>query len=90
MRDLLSIRSRPLIILTGVLVVLLLCAFVSQYGTNPWVETKLCVGCSDCVAHCPTGAISVVDGKAIIDNDKCINCKFCVQTCSYRAVRTPK
>jgi len=54
---------------------------------KPQVWRQKCVGCGDCVAHCPVGAISLQDGKAVIDEEKCINCKFCVTTCQYRAVR---
>ncbi len=46
---------------------------IGHYKVNP----KMCIGCQLCVSECPTGAISMVHGRAIIDADKCINCGIC-------------
>ncbi len=75
-----------------VLVILMLCAlslalFAAVQNTKPQVWRSSCVGCADCVVHCPVNAITVTDGKAVIDQQKCIDCKFCVTTCQYGAVR---
>ncbi len=37
-----------------------------------------CVGCEACVDACPVQAISIVGGKAVIDQAKCIKCGICV------------
>jgi ferredoxin len=58
--------------------------------TKPYVSRYFCVGCGDCVKHCPTGAISLVGGKALIDQAICIDCGLCIKTCNYQAVRRPK
>ena len=47
--------------------------------------------CQGCLAHpcreiCPKGAISFVDKKAHIDQDKCIHCGRCSQVCPYQAI----
>lgn len=42
------------------------------------VREKDCIGCQLCVSACPTKAISMVNGKAVIDPDKCINCGICI------------
>ena len=47
--------------------------------------------CQGCLAHpcrevCPVGAISVVQGKSVIDQDKCIKCGKCVDECPYNAI----
>ncbi len=42
------------------------------------VDAAKCIGCGLCVVNCPTNAITMVDGKAIIDKEKCINCGICV------------
>ena len=47
--------------------------------------------CRGCIAHrcehaCPTGAISVHDGKAHIDQEKCVECGRCATACPYSAI----
>lgn len=47
--------------------------------------------CRNCVAHfcikaCPKGAISVVNGKSFIDQEKCIHCGKCKAACPYDAI----
>lgn len=53
----------------------------------PWVSKEKCVGCGICVEHCPSGAMSMKDGKAEIDMDKCIRCGKCHDFCPQNAVR---
>ena len=56
---------------------------------RPHILVHACVGCGDCVRHCPRaakGAIVLVDGKAVIDPSRCIACARCVDICSYGAV----
>jgi uncharacterized Fe-S center protein len=43
----------------------------------PKVKAKNCVGCGECVAHCPAKAIALVENKAQINDDKCIGCGEC-------------
>lgn len=39
-----------------------------------------------CVANCPTGAMSIADdGTVQHDDDVCIGCKTCVESCPYGA-----
>lgn len=40
------------------------------------VDNK-CIGCRLCTSVCPQGAISMVDGVAVIDADKCDACGIC-------------
>ena len=47
--------------------------------------------CQGCIAHpcmevCPKGAISQVDGKSVIDQEKCIKCGRCKAACPYDAI----
>ncbi len=51
---------------------------------NPKVG-KACVGCKTCLKWCPTGAISMEDGKAFID-EKCFGCGECISMCPIRAI----
>lgn len=45
-----------------------------------------CVGCSDCSRVCPTGAIAITKGKAIIDSETCVGCFLCSAACTYGAI----
>lgn len=40
-----------------------------------------CVGLGDCVDRCPFGAISMVDGVALVNEHVCTGCGMCVATC---------
>ena len=48
--------------------------------------------CQGCLAHpcqevCPKDADpSIVQGKSVIDQDKCIKCGRCVEACPYNAI----
>ena len=42
-----------------------------------------CIGFGDCAAVCEYGAISVVNGAAIVDRDKCRACGACVAACPH-------
>ena len=40
-----------------------------------------CLGFGDCVRVCKFGAISIVDGVACVDRDRCVACGKCVAAC---------
>lgn len=46
-----------------------------------------CIGCKICEKNCPTGAITVTDNCAAIDNTKCINCGVCAEKCPKKIIR---
>lgn len=50
--------------------------------------TNLCQGCvaRPCVNSCKFGAISIVDGKSVIDGSKCKGCMKCTTVCPYYAI----
>lgn len=55
---------------------------------NQYEITNTCMGC---VAHpchevCPRDAISMVNGKSVIDQEKCIKCGKCREVCPYDAI----
>ena len=51
--------------------------------------TDLCQGCvaRPCESTCKFGAITVKNGKSVIDPAKCKNCGMCVQVCPYQAIQ---
>ena len=40
-----------------------------------------CTGFGTCVSVCQFGAISIVDGIAVVDKEKCTSCGKCIQAC---------
>lgn len=50
--------------------------------------TAACRGClvHRCVNACPRGAITIVNHKATIDKEKCIECGKCTEACPYSAL----
>ncbi len=49
------------------------------------LKTKLCKGCTHCIKRCPTEAIRVRNGKAVIKSERCIDCGECIRVCPYQA-----
>jgi Ni,Fe-hydrogenase III small subunit/formate hydrogenlyase subunit 6/NADH:ubiquinone oxidoreductase subunit I len=60
-----------------------------RHGGALRVEAERCVaGCADCVAVCPTEAITRVSGHAVaLDLGKCVFCSACVETCPTGAIQ---
>ena len=50
------------------------------------VDTQRCSGCGACVNVCPTGAIQLVNGVAVIDQATCRQCQLCVNVCPEGAI----
>lgn len=55
---------------------------------NMYKVTDRCMGClaHPCREVCPRGAISFVEGKSFIDQEKCIKCGKCKSVCPYDAI----
>ena len=41
-----------------------------------------CIGIGDCIDRCEFDAMSLEDGKIIIDRDKCTGCMACISACA--------
>ena len=55
---------------------------------NMYKVTDNCRGCvaHPCTAVCPKGAVSIVNGRSVIDQEKCIKCGRCKNVCPYDAI----
>lgn len=51
------------------------------------LRQDLCTGCTNCIKRCPTEAIRVRDGRAVITTDRCIDCGECIRVCPQKAKR---
>lgn len=55
------------------------------YKHSVSLDIEKCRGCTACLKRCPTEAIRVRDGHAIINSAKCIDCGECIKVCAYHA-----
>ena len=57
-------------------------------NSNKIYVTDLCQGCvaRPCMSSCKFGAISIVNGRSVIDDSKCKKCQMCVKACPYNAI----
>ncbi len=58
---------------------------MSGYKHSVTLDISKCKGCTNCIKRCPTEAIRVRDGHAIIKEEKCIDCGECIRVCPYQA-----
>ncbi len=60
---------------------------LQQHSTvGPRVSTKLCTACAVCFKACAHDAISMVEGKAWIDPDRCSGCGRCITVCPEKVI----
>ena len=50
-------------------------------NVSPKIKRKHCIGCGECVAHCPSGALYLKEKKAYINPETCIGCAECIVRC---------
>jgi len=58
----------------------------AQTTLRPAVDRDLCVLCGECVAVCPTKAMTLGERGIEIDHDRCIRCYCCHEICPSDAV----
>lgn len=51
------------------------------------LDAHKCIGCTSCLRQCPTEAIRIRDGRAVIRSNLCIDCGRCVRVCQHKAKR---
>ena len=58
---------------------------MKQYIHSVSLVPDRCKGCTTCLKRCPTEAIRIRDGHAVIKSERCIDCGECIRTCPYQA-----
>lgn len=53
---------------------------------SPVFYADKCAGCGECEKVCPSEAIRIEDGKAILDVSRCIGCASCIAACPNYAL----
>ena len=59
----------------------------TKFFTSVQLEETLCKGCINCIKRCPTQAIRVRNGKAVVTKEFCIDCGECIRICPHHAKR---
>ncbi len=50
------------------------------------IDQETCIGCSHCMKACPTEALRVRNGKAMLYPDRCIDCGNCFKVCPTKSI----
>ena len=53
------------------------------------IKTDICNGCGQCIVVCPVQAIKIVEKKAVIDEELCVECSVCYRNanCPVNAIK---
>ena len=58
------------------------CLAATKVAGHGYIACKFgCLGLGSCARVCPNEAISVIDGVAVVDEDKCTGCMSCAAAC---------
>ncbi|MBQ8195744.1 MAG: 4Fe-4S dicluster domain-containing protein [Oscillospiraceae bacterium] len=58
---------------------------MEEFYHSVHLDSELCKGCINCIKRCPTQAIRVHNGKAVIKKEFCIDCGECIRICPHHA-----
>lgn len=62
------------------------CRAVYDAGLHLWNCDSGCMGMGSCAGVCPQNAISIVNGLARVDREKCVACGLCVKACPQKLI----
>jgi len=57
----------------------------TDYKHSVSLDVDKCTGCTTCLKRCPTEAIRIRDGHAVINSKRCIDCGECIRVCPHKA-----
>ena len=57
----------------------------AAYKHSVSLDAEKCKGCTACLKRCPTEAIRIHDGHAVINPVRCIDCGACIKVCTSKA-----
>lgn len=46
-----------------------------------------CCGCGECIKLCGAKALSIIDGKATVNKERCVLCSYCARACKDFAIK---
>jgi ferredoxin len=61
---------------------------INSYNKGLHWNSEKCTHCGNCLTHCPTGALTIVDPKTReigFIEDRCIECLACLSNCPFGA-----
>ena len=58
---------------------------MNTYEHSVSLDVSKCTGCTTCLKRCPTEAIRISNGHAVINPERCIDCGICIRNCPNKA-----
>ena len=58
---------------------------MASYQHSVSLNVDKCRGCTHCLKHCPTEAIRIRNGHAVIESARCVDCGQCIRHCPHQA-----
>lgn len=56
----------------------------------PKYDKQLCMQCQACISVCSQQALSFLDDKIVVDENKCVGCGMCASICPAKALTMPE